>query len=67
MKQGWVKYNDGPHYHYVDGNFHNDDGPAIIHYNGAVSWWYKGEWIGDSWTGYTQEKFEVWKRFKAFI
>lgn len=45
---------------------HRLDGPAIKSYNGNKSWWYKGKWIGDSLSGYTQDKFEQWLRLQVF-
>lgn len=52
---------------YKKGHLHREDGPAIEYNTGQKSWWYNGQYAGGTYTGYTQEQFEAWKRFKAFI
>lgn len=47
---------------------HREDGPSIINEAmGIMCWHYEGKLIGHSTEGYTQEKFEQWKKLKAFI
>lgn len=37
---------------------HRKDGPAVESPDGHKSWWYNNEFMGDSFSGYTQKKFE---------
>lgn len=54
---GWFK----------NGKHHREDGPAVEDIeSGHREWWHEGECIGLSWTGFTQEKFEQWLKFRAF-
>lgn len=57
----------GTQFWFKHGRCHREDGPAIEYYNGKKSWWHEGKQLGTSWEGYTQEKFEAWKRFPAFL
>lgn len=67
-------------YWIVNGKIHREDGPAIelnftiydTNVGTLVSikpeyWFINDKLIGSSGDGYTQEKFEEWKRFKVFI
>ena len=57
--------------HFVDGNIHNEDGYAAYYNDGSDNfpkeWWYEDKIIGRSCEGYTQEKFEIWLKFKVFL
>lgn len=69
MNQGWHEClcGCGANLHYVDGKRHREDGPSFINYDGTEAWFYDDELVGQSRKGYTQEQFETWKRFWAFI
>lgn len=58
---------NGSKYWYKHDKLHREDGPAKIYFDGLEAWYYDGEYLGDSFKGYTQQDFEIWKRFRAFI
>lgn len=64
-----IIYADGSKAWFKNGEYHREDGPAIeyVSYSRINEWHYNGEYLGASDLGYTQEYFEIWKRFKAFI
>ena len=49
------------------GKYHRENGPAIEYSDGSEEWSYEGKFLGSSLAGYTQEDFDIWKRFKAFV
>ena len=67
MKQGFITDSFGTTRHYVDDFLHRDDGPAIVYSDGDIAWYYKGKYKGSAYSGYSQEQFEILKRFKAFL
>ena len=70
MKQGWITdlcdCGCNLEEHYVNDLIHCEDGPARLIYD-LKEWYYKGIYMGSSDCGYTQEKFEEWKKFRAFL
>ena len=67
---GWNESNFGWFEHYVNEEIHREDGYAAYCKKNGVTyyeWWYRGEYLGRSTDGYTQEKFETWKRLKVFL
>lgn len=60
---------NGVKYWYKHGLRHREDGPAIesIKYCEANFWYYEGKYIGASYEGFSQEKFEGWLKFRAFL
>ena len=46
MKNGLVVDEYGNKYWYKDSQLHRDDGPAIEHKDGSMSWYYKGIFVG---------------------
>lgn len=50
-----------------NGKLHREDGPAIEYSDGTKEWWYHETLIGGSVRNYTQEQFEAWLKFKAFL
>ena len=48
---------------YKNGKYHRVNGPAIEYDNGIKSWWLNGERISCK----TQEEFEYYMKYKAFL
>lgn len=63
----WISIkHEFPHatyYENYDGSYHREDGPAKEYSDGSKSWWYQGELVNVS----SQEEFEQWLKYKAFI
>jgi len=57
-----VEWADGSKEWYIDDRLHRLDGPAVIDTNGNLEWWVNGEYVGHSAAGFTDEKFEQWKK-----
>ena len=57
-----VEFSDGGKVWYVHGKRHRLDGPAIEYANGDKEWWVNGKRIGKSTRGFTDKKFEQWKK-----
>jgi hypothetical protein len=61
---------DGPAIEFADGRkvwqqnnkLHRLDGPAVEGRDGAKQWWVNEKLVGSSEGGFTQEKFEQWKK-----
>jgi len=53
---------DGTKAWYVNGKQHRLDGPAVEYAHGSKQWYVHGTFIGASSFGFTQEKFEQWKK-----
>ena len=47
---------------YVNGQLHRLDGPAVDFGDDYKAWYVKGKLIGTSKEGFTQKKFELWKK-----
>lgn len=62
-----VMLNNGAKFWYKNNLTHREDGAAKEYSDGDKAWYYDGRCLGTSWDGYSQEQFEGWKRFKAFI
>ena len=62
-----IIWEDGTKYWAKHGNKHREDGPAIEWSDGEKEWWYEGKRLGHALDGYTQEKFEQWLKFRAFL
>ena len=62
-----VIYSDGTKSWFKHNKRHRDDGPAFENANGNKAWYYEDKYLGHSLQGYTQEKFEQWKKFKIFL
>ena len=57
-----VEYANGTKEWWVEGKLHRLDGPAVESWNGNLEWWVNGEYVGRSAVGFTDEKFEQWKK-----
>jgi len=53
---------DGTRVWLVNGVGHRLDGPAVEYPDGYKEWWIRGMRLGDTAEGFTQEKFEQWKK-----
>jgi len=53
---------DGTKQWWVNDKLHRVDGPAIIWGDGSKEWHINGKRIGTSTKGFTDEKFERWKK-----
>lgn len=62
-----VIFRSGTKYWFKENLRHREDGPAVESVAGYCSWWYEGKCLGVSCEGYTQEEFQIWKRFKVFL
>jgi hypothetical protein len=58
-----IEYNNGAKFWYFNGELHRLDGPAIEWENGDKEWYYHNEQIDCQ----SQQKFEQWLRFRAFL
>lgn len=43
IKNGWVTGSFGGKYHYVNGELHNDNGPAVVFVNSEKFWYKNGK------------------------
>ncbi len=74
-QNGNIHREDGPAIEYANGSkcwlqngkYHRDDGPAAEYTNGDKEWWYNGDLIGSSDEGFSEEKFNQWKKLKIFL
>lgn len=54
----------GAIFHYKNGEYHREDGPAIEYPDGTQIWCYDGNILA----GITNQKqFERWRKFKVFM
>lgn len=81
-KNGWIEDLHSKR-HYVNNQYHNDNGPAVIWNNGNKYWYKHHKWHRDdgpaveyadgskSWyvndKFYSEEDFKIWRKFKAFL
>lgn len=61
MKNGWTTNSYNDRHHYVDGLIHNDNGPAIIWFEGSQFWFKNNKRHRED------GSFEQWLKFRAFI
>lgn len=66
-----IEYRSGENHYYKHGNLHRLDGPAIDS-SEVKDWYYEGKHVGRNIEGhklvnFSQEDFEAWLKFKAFI
>jgi len=57
-----IEYADGSKEWWVNDKAHRLDGPAVEMANGAKQWYVNNKLIGKSKEGFTQERFERWKK-----
>lgn len=65
-----IEFSNGVKEWFKHGKLHREDGPAIeANRDSSNVWWYNGDFLGNDSEddNYSQEKFELWKKFKAFM
>jgi hypothetical protein len=58
-----IEFLNGTRYWYFNGKFHRTDGPAVDRADGTKIWYYYGKRTNCQ----SQQEFELWIRFKAFL
>lgn len=66
MRQGWIKNKFGDLHHFVDDEYHNDDGPPIHFSNGSKAWYKHGKRHRENGPGFERymrtnnDRYEAW-------